>query len=63
MTASLPSDEAERLSALNRYNILDCDLNPQEGEFVETIRASGETLLTIINDILDFSKIERANLS
>ncbi|MEM8558920.1 MAG: response regulator, partial [Bacteroidota bacterium] len=27
-------------------------------EFVETIRVSGDALLTIINDILDFSKIE-----
>jgi signal transduction histidine kinase/ActR/RegA family two-component response regulator len=42
--------------------LLDGDLKPQEREFAQTIRASGETLLTIINDILDFSKIEAGKL-
>ena len=42
--------------------LLDCDLKPEEREYAETIRASGETLLTIINDILDFSKIEAGKL-
>jgi two-component system, sensor histidine kinase and response regulator len=42
--------------------LLEGDLKPQEREFAETIRASGETLLTIINDILDFSKIEAGKL-
>jgi len=33
-------------------------LDKEQQEYVETIRSSGESLLTIINDILDFSKIE-----
>lgn len=33
-------------------------LDHDQQSFVEIIRASGESLLTIINDILDFSKIE-----
>ena len=38
--------------------LLETPLDPTQQEYVETIRTSGESLLTIINDILDFSKIE-----
>ncbi|MDD1751553.1 MAG: histidine kinase, partial [Methanotrichaceae archaeon] len=39
--------------------LLDEDLNPEQRDFVETIRTGGEALLAIINDILDFSKLEQ----
>ncbi|CAM3064881.1 response regulator [Rariglobus hedericola] len=37
-------------------------LDPEQRDYVETIRSSGDALLTIINDILDFSKIESGKL-
>jgi signal transduction histidine kinase/AmiR/NasT family two-component response regulator/HPt (histidine-containing phosphotransfer) domain-containing protein len=42
--------------------LLQSDLQHDQRDFVETIRASGESLLTIINDILNFSKIESGKL-
>ena len=42
--------------------LLDTQLKPQQKEFVEIIRNSGNNLLAIINDILDFSKIESGKM-
>ncbi|SDR70386.1 PAS domain S-box protein [Opitutus sp. GAS368] len=42
--------------------LLDSPLAAEQREYAETIRVSGEALLTIINDILDFSKIESGKL-
>jgi signal transduction histidine kinase/DNA-binding response OmpR family regulator len=42
--------------------LLETSLTPEQREYAETVRRSGEALLTIINDILDFSKIEAGHL-
>ncbi len=42
--------------------LLTTDLSAEQRDYVETVRTSGEALLTIINDILDFSKIESGKI-
>ncbi len=39
------------------------DLDEEQRLYINTIRESGEALLTIINDVLDYSKIEAAKLT
>lgn len=43
--------------------LLQTGLDREQLDYVNTIRLSGDTLLSIINDILDFSKIEAGNMS
>ena len=38
--------------------LLETDLDTRQRDYAQTVRNSGEALLTIINDILDFSKVE-----
>ena len=40
----------------------DTTLDGEQRDYVDTIKSSGEALLTIINDILDFSKIEAGKM-
>ena len=42
--------------------MLDTDLTVEQLDYMETVRNSGDLLLTIISDILDFSKVEAGKL-
>jgi len=41
---------------------LDTGLTTEQGEYLQTVKASSDALLTLINDILDLSKIESGKL-
>lgn len=43
--------------------LLTTPLTGEQHDYVQTIKSSGEALLTVINDILDFSKIEAGKVS
>jgi two-component system, sensor histidine kinase and response regulator len=43
--------------------LLDTKLDENQRDLAQTVRSSGDALLTIINDILDFSKIEAGKLT
>src|SRR4051812_39360600 len=42
--------------------LLGTDLSPEQREFAEVVRTSGDALLHVIDDILDYSKIEAGKL-
>jgi signal transduction histidine kinase/CheY-like chemotaxis protein len=42
--------------------LLDTKLSTEQREYIETIRVSGTSLLSVINEVLDFSKIESGKM-
>ncbi len=43
--------------------LLQTELTPEQQQFAQLLKGSGESLLSLINDILDFSKIEAQKLT
>ncbi len=41
---------------------LETQLTPEQREYLETVKMSGDALLAVVNDILDFSKIEAGSV-
>ncbi len=42
--------------------LMNTTLDPRQHDYVEILKTSGETLLTLVNDILDLSKVESGKL-
>src|SRR5688572_19750301 len=43
--------------------MLGTPLTPEQREYADTIRSSGETLLSIVNDVLDLSRVESGKIT